>query len=128
MTNNNLLFSRYKMIGFILILLSILIDALTSHNPIYTESLSSLQLATKYQLFSGLFFLLVAWNQIYNIGLAFITFGVLIFSLSIESNIILGTNLSFITPLGGAIMILGWLIFIYCYFNDTQSKTSDQSE
>jgi uncharacterized membrane protein YgdD (TMEM256/DUF423 family) len=116
---------KYKMIGFALILLSILIDALTSHDPIYIESLTSLQLATKYQLFSGLFLLLVAWNQIYNIGLAFITFGVLVFSLSIESNIILGTNLSFITPLGGAIMILGWLIFIFCYFNDTQSKTSD---
>jgi uncharacterized membrane protein YgdD (TMEM256/DUF423 family) len=116
---------KYKMIGFALILLSILIDALTSHDPIYIESLTSLQLATKYKLFSGLFLLLVAWNQIYNIGLAFITFGVLIFSLSIESNIILGTNLSFITPLGGAIMILGWLIFIFCYFNDTQSKTSD---
>jgi uncharacterized membrane protein YgdD (TMEM256/DUF423 family) len=116
------------MIGFALILLSILIDALTSHNPIYTESLSSLQLATRYQLFTGLFLLLVAWNHIYNIGLAFITFGVLIFSLSIEINIILGTNLSFITPLGGAIMIIGWFIFIYCYFHDTQSKTSDQSE
>jgi len=128
MTNNYLHFRKYLMFGFVLILLSILIDALTSHNPIYKESLTSLQLATKYQLFSGLFLLLAAWNQIYNIGLAFITFGVLIFSLSIESNIILGTNLSFITPLGGAIMILGWLIFIYFYFNDTQSKTSDQSE
>jgi uncharacterized membrane protein YgdD (TMEM256/DUF423 family) len=125
MTNINSHLPKYKMIGFTLILLSILIDALTSHDPIYTESLTSLQLATKYQLFSGLFLLLVAWNQIYNIGLAFITFGVLIFSLSIESKIILGTNLSFITPLGGAIMIIGWLIFIYCYFHDTQSKTSD---
>lgn len=125
MTTINSHLPKYKMIGFTLILLSILIDALTSHNPIYTESLTSLQLATKYKLFSGLFLLLVAWNQIYNIGLAFITFGVLIFSLSIESNIILGTNLRFITPLGGAIMILGWLIFIICYFNDTQSKTSD---
>ena len=125
MTTINSHLPKYKMIGFTLILLSILIDALTSHNPIYTESLTSLQLATKYQLFSGLFLLLVAWNQIYNIGLAFITFGVLIFSLSIESNIILGTNLSFITPLGGAIMIIGWFIYIYCYFNGTQSKTSD---
>ncbi len=125
MTNINSHLPKYKIIGFTLILLSILIDALTSHDPIYTESLTSLQLATKYQLFSGLFLLLVAWNQIYNIGLAFIAFGVLIFSLSIEINIILGTNLSFITPLGGAIMILGWLIFIYCYFNDAQSKTSD---
>jgi uncharacterized membrane protein YgdD (TMEM256/DUF423 family) len=125
MTNINENLSKFIIIGFLLIFLSILIDALTSHNPIYTESLTSLQLATKYQLFSGLFFLLVAWNQIYNIGLAFITFGVLIFSLSIEINIIFGTSLSFITPLGGAIMILGWLIFIYCYFNDAQSKTSD---
>lgn len=125
MTNNYLHLPKYKMIGFTLILLPILIDALTSHNPIYKESLSSLQLATKYQLFTGLFLLLAAWNQIRNIGLAFIAFGVLIFSLSIESNIILGTNLSFITPIGGTIMIIGWFIFIYCYFNDTQSKTSD---
>ncbi len=128
MTNNNLHLSNYKMMGFTLILLSILIDALTSHNPIYTESLFSLQLATKYQLFTGLFLLLASFTQICNIGLAFIAFGVLTFSLSIESNIILETNLNFITPIGGAIMIVGWFIFVYCYFNDTQSKTSDQSE
>ena len=125
LTNTNLHFHNYIVFGLALILLSILIDALTSHNPIYAESLSSLQLATKYQLFTGLFLLLAAWNQIRNVGVAFIAFGVLVFSLSIESNIILGTNLSLITPLGGSIMITGWLIFIYCYFNDTQSKTSD---
>jgi uncharacterized membrane protein YgdD (TMEM256/DUF423 family) len=100
-------------LGLFLILTGIFVDAISSHNDAFEASFESLQLATKYQLFSGLFLLLVAWKKIPNFGVTMIALGVTAFSISIEISALLGINLGFVTPLGGAIMILGWIVFIF---------------
>ena len=100
-------------LGLFLILTGIFVDAISSHNNAFEANLESLQLATKYQLFSGLFLLLVAWKKIPNFGVTMIALGVTAFSISIEISALLGINLGFVTPLGGAIMILGWIVFIF---------------
>ena len=100
-------------LGLFLILTGIFVDAISSHNDAFEASFESLQLATKYQLFSGLFLLLVAWKKIPNFGVTVIALGVTAFSISIEISALLGINLGFVTPLGGAIMILGWIVFIF---------------
>jgi len=100
-------------LGLFLILTGIFVDAISSHNDAFEASFESLQLATKYQLFSGLFLLLVAWKEIPNFGVTVIALGVTAFSISIEISALLGINLGFVTPLGGAIMILGWIVFIF---------------
>ena len=100
-------------LGLFLILTGIFVDAISSHNDAFEASFESLQLATKYQLFSGLFLLLIAWKKIPNFGVTMIALGVTAFSISIEISALLGINLGFVTPLGGAIMILGWIVFIF---------------
>jgi uncharacterized membrane protein YgdD (TMEM256/DUF423 family) len=102
-------------LGLLLILTGIFVDAISSHNNAFEANLESLQLATKYQLFSGLFLLLVAWRRIPGFGVTMIALGVTVFSFSIELSAILGLNLGFLTPLGGAIMIFGWIVFIFHY-------------
>ena len=105
-------------LGLLLILTGIFVDAISSHNNAFEANLESLQLATKYQLFSGLFLLLVAWKKIPSFGVTMIALGVTAFSISIEISALLGINLGFVTPLGGAIMILGWIVFIFHCIRD----------
>ena len=105
-------------LGLLLILTGIFVDAISSHNNAFEANLESLQLATKYQLFSGLFLLLVAWKKIPSFGVTMIALGVTVFSFSIEISALLGFNLGFLTPLGGAIMILGWIVFIFHCIRD----------
>jgi len=105
-------------LGLLLILTGIFVDAISSHNNAFEANLESLQLATKYQLFSGLFLLLVAWKKIPSFGVTMIALGVTVFSFSIEISALLGLNLGFLTPLGGAIMILGWIVFIFHSIRD----------
>jgi len=100
-------------LGLFLILTGIFVDAISSHNDAFEASFESLQQATKYQLFSGLFLLLVAWKKIPSFGVTIIALGVTVFSLSIELSALLGLNLGFLTPLGGATMIMGWIVFIF---------------
>jgi len=112
-TNFYLKIFNFSNLGLFLILTGIFVDAISSHNDAFEASFESLQLATKYQLFSGLFLLLVAWKKIPNFGVTMIALGVTAFSISIEISALLGINLGFVTPLGGAIMILGWIVFIF---------------
>jgi len=112
-TKTNFNIFNLSNLGLFLILTGIFVDAISSHNDAFEASFESLQLATKYQLFSGLFLLLVAWKKIPNFGVTVIALGVTAFSISIEISALLGINLGFVTPLGGAIMILGWIVFIF---------------
>jgi len=112
-TKTNFNIFNLSNLGLFLILTGIFVDAISSHNDAFEASFESLQLATKYQLFSGLFLLLVAWKKIPNFGVTMIALGVTAFSISIEISALLGINLGFVTPLGGAIMILGWIVFIF---------------
>jgi len=119
-SNTNFYLNLFNLsnLGLLLILTGIFVDAISSHNNAFEANLESLQLATKYQLFSGLFLLLVAWKKIPSFGVTMIALGVTVFSLSIELSALLDLNLGFLTPLGGAIMILGWIVFIFHCIRD----------
>ncbi len=116
MTNKNNKYLSFDKIGALLIIISILVDSLTSHNSIYSANSENLYLSTKYQLFTGLFLLLFSSSNLYKQSLRLILIGVLIFTLTIQLGIFTGTNLGFITPIGGSIMIIGWFIFLFQYF------------
>jgi len=115
----------------ILILLGIVFGALGAHvlEKILTQKqLGSFEVAVKYQLYHGLAFLaLVSLSHKLDFSLRIIFncifLGVIVFSGSIyllilqsELKLKLGMFFGPLTPIGGIIMIVGWMMFIVKLF------------
>lgn len=117
---------RIVIIGAVLMLLAIILGAFGAHSLkelISPEKLTSYETGVRYQVYHGLALLVIGLNaEKFKNGLrAFcllILLGVILFSgsiyfLSIEE--ILHMKLSFlgpVTPVGGVLMIAGWIVFI----------------
>ncbi|MFK7758230.1 MAG: DUF423 domain-containing protein [Flavobacteriales bacterium] len=113
--------------GILLVLVSIILGAFGAHyfsEILEPKRFNSLKTGINYQMYMGL--ALIALNALehrfkparLSIGLTLIIIGTLMFSLSIFSLVYLGHNdistgraiLGPITPLGGSVLIIGWII------------------
>jgi len=118
---------RYTKISLLLIITGIIIGALNTHylQEIITDDKSkSLETGIKYQLFHALALLVLSlqtnkFNHSINYSLILMTTGTCLFSFSIyllTTQELLGINMSIkgpITPIGGIILIISWIILFF---------------
>ncbi len=117
---------RIVIIGVILIVTAIILGAFGAHalKEILSETkLKSFETGVRYQMYHGLAFLILGLNakrfsfSLRNVFL-FILLGVLLFCLSIYGLAMqepANMSLNFlgpITPIGGLMMIIGWILFL----------------
>jgi uncharacterized membrane protein YgdD (TMEM256/DUF423 family) len=115
--------------GGIFILIAIILGAMGAHalKEILTDkNLATFKTGVDYQMYMGIAILALGLNyskfrkKSFGLFISFIIFGALLFSLSIyllvwadsvgsASKRLLGP----ITPLGGTLMIIGWILFIF---------------
>lgn len=110
--------------ALVLITTAIILGAFGAHalkERLTIESLSTFETGVKYQMYQGIALLVLGFNAdklMFNLKLisTLLILGVALFSISIyflSIQSLLGTELKFlgpITPLGGSLMIIGWLI------------------
>ena len=123
----NVLDKRILLIATLFILLGIIFGALGAHaleKVLTTEQLASYEVGVKYQIYHGIALLaLVALTHKFNFSLKIIyrllVIGVIIFSGSIYALVLqnligvkLGRIFGPLTPIGGLLMIIGWLLFL----------------
>ena len=119
---------KFVVVGIILIFSGIILGAFGAHGlkkilEDFPEKIASFETGVRYQMYSGFAFLILGLNSdklIFSLKpiFAFWIIGTLFFSgsiyfLSIQS--VLGISLKFlgpITPLGGLLLILGWIILL----------------
>ncbi|MEN9978661.1 MAG: hypothetical protein RLZZ569_1286 [Bacteroidota bacterium] len=117
---------RWLLIGFILIFIGIILGAFGAHalkDALHDlEKLQSFETGVKYQIYHGLALIaLVAIGRVFQLNFSssfrFILIGVICFSVSIYGLTLghLFHNVSFnkvlgpITPIGGLLLLIGWL-------------------
>ena len=122
--NNNQ--RRYYIIGSVLILTGIILGAFGAHALKqllidFSEKIVSFETGVRYQMYAGFSFLFLGLIESkFNVKLIanFWLIGTIFFSLSIyllALNPLLGDSFSFlgpITPIGGLLLIVGWLILV----------------
>ena len=118
-------------VGAILGMIAIVLGAFGAHalkNVLTVEQLNTFETGVKYQMYHALFLMFVATTQLVTqktkkIILILVSLGVLFFSGSIY---LLATNnlttfdfkiIGFITPIGGLLLITGWIFVIVNFFN-----------
>ena len=118
-------------VGAILGMIAIVLGAFGAHalkNVLTVEQLNTFETGVKYQMYHALFLMFVANSQmitqkIKKTILILVSLGVLFFSGSIY---LLATNnlttfdfkiIGFITPIGGLLLITGWIFVIVNFFN-----------
>jgi uncharacterized membrane protein YgdD (TMEM256/DUF423 family) len=113
--------------GLLLGLISIILGAFGAHalkKVLTVDQLSSFETGVKYMMYHALFLLFVATNQLLEskqkkIVSILVLFGILFFSFSIfllTTTAITGINFKFlgpITPFGGLLLIVAWLMTFY---------------
>ena len=118
--------STILMLGGVFILLAIIFGAFGAHalqNHLTIKELDSFQTGIQYQLYHGLALLVLGFNFdkvnkarliCWGIVTGTILFSGSIYLLSLDS--LLGIKLSFlwpVTPIGGSILIVSWIMFVY---------------
>ena len=118
-----MIIEKFIKIAIFLIAIAIVLGALVTHSLkeiLISEKLSSFETGIRYQIYHAISILFLAlnskkFNHKLNRSLNMMTIGVVLFSFSIyflSLQEILDMNLSFlgpITPLGGTLMIAGWI-------------------
>jgi uncharacterized membrane protein YgdD (TMEM256/DUF423 family) len=111
------------LLGATYLILAIILGAFAAHglkSSVSIYQLNILQTGVKYQLIHGIG--LIALGVLYALfprkilywSVICIAMGVLLFSFSLYAIALVGaTFLGIITPIGGVLMILGWLLTIY---------------
>ena len=122
--------------GGILILFAVVLGAMGAHalkEVLTTKNLASFETGVKYQMYMGLAILTLGLNyskfrkRSFKLFIGFILTGALLFSLSIYGLVwadTVGASLKMvfgpITPLGGVLMVIGWLLFILHFFRNEE--------
>ena len=122
---------KFVITGIILLFTSIILGAFGAHGLKkvlfdFPEKIVSFETGVRYQMYSGFAFLVIGLNSdkfTFSLKTPFILwiFVTLFFSLSIyflALQTVLGVSLKFlgpITPLGGFLLILGWVIILIKY-------------
>ena len=120
--------------GGVLILLAVIIGAMGAHalkEMLTDKNMLSLETGVRYQMYMGLAILALGLNyskfrkKSFKLFIGFIFTGILLFSISIYGLVwadTVGSSLKMvfgpITPLGGILMIIGWILFIVQFFTD----------
>lgn len=115
---------KLQLLGACFALLSIILGAFASHflkDFLEVSELNSFETGTRYMMYNGLSMLIISRFEISKNFWIFRLFfwGTILFSFSIfllSLQKIFSINLSFlgpITPMGGALLILGWTTIIY---------------
>ncbi len=118
--------------GGILILFGVILGAMGAHalkEVLTVKNMSSFETGVKYQMYMGLAILALGLNyskfrkKSFKLFIGFILAGTILFSLSIYGLVwadTVGASLKMIfgpiTPLGGILMIIGWILFIVQFF------------
>ena len=118
--------------GGILILVAVILGAMGAHvlKEVLTDKImASFETGVRYQMYMGLAILALGLNyskfrkRSFKLFIGFIITGVSLFSLSIYGLVwaeTVGASLKMffgpITPLGGVLMIIGWILFIVQFF------------
>lgn len=117
---------RIVLTAAILLMLAIILGAFGAHglkDKVFPERIATFEVGVRYQFYIGLAMLILGFNE-EKLGFSLkptfllLLIGVLFFSVSIyflAIQEILGTSLKFlgpITPVGGLLMIIGFLIFL----------------
>ena len=124
--------------GGILILVAVILGAMGAHalKEVLTDNnMASFETGVKYQMYMGLAILALGLNyskfrkRSFKLFIGFILTGALLFSLSIYGLVwadTVGASLKMvfgpITPLGGVLMIIGWLLFIIQFFTHEEES------
>ena len=112
--------------GVIFGLISIVLGAFAAHGlkeSLSPNSLQSFEVGVKYQMYHALFLLFLGqFNSLSKttkrVIYIFITSGIILFSFSIyglSTQVITGINfkpIGFITPIGGLLLIIGWILLL----------------
>ncbi len=112
--------------GVVMMVIAIILGAFGAHGlkeHLTPEKLNTFEVGVRYQIYHGLAFLILGLSAdkvqfSLKRPVQFIFAGVLMFSVSIYFLAIqemLGVSLNFlgpVTPLGGALMIIGWILFL----------------
>ena len=122
---------KFVITGIILLFIGIVLGAFGAHGLKkvlidFPEKIASFETGVRYQMYSGFAFLVIGLNSdkfTFSLKTPFIlwVFGTLFFSFSIyflALQPVLGVSLKFlgpITPLGGLLLILGWVIILIKY-------------
>jgi uncharacterized membrane protein YgdD (TMEM256/DUF423 family) len=113
-------------IGVVMMVIAIILGAFGAHGlkeHLTPEKLNTFEVGVRYQIYHGLAFLILGLSAdkvqfSLKRPIQFIFAGVLMFSVSIYFLAIqemLGVSLKFlgpVTPLGGVLMIIGWILFL----------------
>ncbi|RLD26884.1 MAG: DUF423 domain-containing protein [Bacteroidetes bacterium] len=119
-------------VGGVLILFGIILGAMGAHalkEVLTDKNMASFETGVRYQMYMGLAILALGLNyskfrkRSFKLFIGFILSGAILFSLSIYGLVwadTVGASLKMvfgpITPLGGVLMIVGWLLFILQFF------------
>ena len=114
---------KLKIIGGFFALISVVLGAIAAHklkDSLNEESLKSFETGVKYMIYHGLAMIIVSNSNIQgkNNLLIIFSLGIVLFSFSIfllSTQSLTKFNFSFlgpVTPIGGLILIIGWIIFI----------------
>lgn len=122
----------------VLIMLAIVLGAMGAHvlkEVLSSNGFESYKTATQYQMYMGLALLILGLNyarfrkQRFKWFFGLILTGTLLFCLSIYGLVFLESSgsglrriLGPITPLGGTLMIIGWLVFIFQFFMHNENE------
>ena len=114
---------KLKIIGGFFALLSVVLGAIAAHKlkgSLNEESLKSFETGVKYMIYHALAMIIVSNSNIQgkNNVLFIFSLGIVLFSFSIfllSTQSLTKINFSFlgpVTPIGGLMLIIGWMIFI----------------
>jgi uncharacterized membrane protein YgdD (TMEM256/DUF423 family) len=134
---------KFVIVGMILIVFSIVLGAFGAHAlkevlKDFPEKLSSFETGVRYQMYSGFAFLIVGLNADkfqFSLNSVFGTWliGTLFFSVSIyflAIQNVLGVSLKFlgpITPLGGLLLISGWISLLLKFLKQPKNTIQNQT-
>lgn len=123
--------------GGVLGFLSVLIGAFSAHGLkplISAESIQTFEIGVRYQMYHALLLLFVGGTSFLPIAKKTLVFylvlsGVILFSGSIyglATNTLTGFDfkiIGIVTPIGGLLMLVGWLIMVLSFFNFKSDNT-----
>ena len=122
---------KFVIVGIILLFTGIILGAFGAHGLKkvlieFPEKIASFETGVRYQMYSGFTFLVIGLNSdkfTFSLKTPFLLWviGTILFSFSIyflALQPVLGVSLKFlgpITPIGGLLLILGWVILLFKY-------------
>ena len=115
---------KFNFIGGVFALLAVVFGAFAAHSlksQISEDSIKSFETGVRYMMYHGLAIIILSTLNIEgkNLILKFFLFGIILFSGSIfllSTQLLTNLKLTFlgpVTPIGGSLLIIGWIIFIF---------------